>query len=188
MLNFELLKLLAKTNSSPAWTMVWNRWYLEIFSTSNYFMLLGSITTAAPIPECRSDASGSQVAPGTWRLHQGLGQPYRWCPSKDTQEIMTYPSRHLSKSSRRGCSCYHGWGSLCCLEGPPKQLPSPRQTSRNPGFFHHLRRAMVTRDRRRCFFVFKPPFRPLKGSPFSDTHWVVEKPELSLTPVLSWPQ
>lgn len=143
MLTFELVKLLVrKTKVSPAWTMVWNRWSLEIFSTSNYFMLLGSITPGAPIPEHGSDASGSQVTCGTGRrVHLRLGQPYRWWPSRDTQEITRYPSRHLAQSSRRECSCHHGWGSLCCLERrtskpaafaqagqqKPRSLPSPQK-------------------------------------------------------------
>lgn len=126
-------------------------------------MFLGSITTGVPIPECESDASSSQVT-------LGLGEDFTWSldnltsgsPSRDTQEGMGHPSRHLTQSSRRGCSCHHGWGSLCCLERrPPKQLPSPReQASRNTGFLHHLRRAPATEDRRKCFVVFTPPSDP----------------------------
>lgn len=190
-------------------------------------MLLGSITPGAPIPECWSDASGSQVTPGTGRrFHLGLGQHYRCCLSRDTQAIMRYPSRHLTQSSRRGCSGHHGWGSLHCLERkPPKQLPLPREQPaglphslatlsqntpqhratlpscplaclqhqvrerqedldpatrkghfwalisrecRNPGFFHHLRWALVTGDRRWCFIVFKSP-----SDSWKDHHSVV---------------
>lgn len=142
MLTFELLKLLAKkTKVGPVWIMVWDRWSLEIFSTSNYFMLLGSITTGPPIPERGSDARGSQVTPGTGRrFYLGLGQPHRCFPSRDAQEISRYPSRHLTQSSRRGCPGHHGWGSMCSLERrPPEQLPLPReQVSRSSPLLGHF--------------------------------------------------
>lgn len=75
---------------------------------------------------------------------------------------MRYPSRHLAQSSRRRCSCHHGWGSSFCLERKPqKELSwSREQASRNPGFFHHLRRAPITGNRRVvcCFqILFRTP-------------------------------